>query len=151
MTPSAIIALVKDAVIIIAIGLIAYVLITYGMDVVKVSDMKAVEKQITQNAADAARWQKEASDANTKRDADLAAVAATISSHRDPVYLVRNAPRAEPVPGHPSKTGDQASGTGGTDAGSRINRRPDINAYEMKVETALADCYAGLDQWPVSK
>jgi predicted metalloprotease len=155
VTPTAIIALLRDIVIVGAIGFIVYVLITYGKDVVKIADMKAVQEQITKNAETTAQWQKEATDANTKRDADLAAVAATISSHRDPVYIVRDRPTsAGTVSANTGQASGQASGAGGTDAGVRSDRqrvdiRPEINAYELKYETALVDCYAGLDKWPV--
>jgi hypothetical protein len=153
MTPSAIIALARDAIILVALGLLIWLLITFGQDRVKVADMTAVQKQIIQNAQIEAGWRKEQTDANNKRDADLAQVAAGIAAQRAPVYVVRNAPRACPVPVNTGQASRPPPAAGGIDPGSGNDRqpvdiRPEINRFELRVESALADCRAALDGWP---
>jgi hypothetical protein len=149
MTPAAIIALVKDAVILIAAGLAIYLFVSYGKDIVKVADMKALEKQLISNTQIQDAWRKEQTDANTKRDADLAKVADTIAGQRDPVYVMRSGPSHScSVPAAPAKADSPPTGTGGVDAGSGSDSRPAINRYELKVETVVADCRAVMDQWP---
>lgn len=147
MTPGAIISLIKDAIIIIAIGLVVYFLINYGKDIVKISDMKALQKQIQANADTIEKWRKESIDADTKRSADLAQVAATIDKQHTPVF-VRNPPGSCTVPSTTSKAGDQPSQPAGSDQGRGIDYRPAVNQYESKYSTALIECYAALDKWP---
>lgn len=147
MTPAAILSLVKDLLIIVAVGLAAYFLVSYGKDIVKVSDIKAVQKQIVDNAATTERWQKEQSDADVKRAAALAKVGAAIAGQRAPVF-VRGPPRPDPVPAAATKAGDQPGGAGGADQGRGIDHRPAVNQFELKYETALIECYAALDKWP---
>jgi hypothetical protein len=157
MTPGAIIALIKDALIILAIGAVVLLLVNYGKDIVKVADMKAVQKQLTQNAATEANWRKEQADANTKRDTDLATVRAAIDAQRAPVYVMRNGPpRVCPVSVAAGQAGRPPPATGGADAGSGNDRqpvdiRPELNRFELKAETAVADCRAALDGWPSPK
>lgn len=147
MTPTAIVALVKDALIIGALAAVAYVLITFGKDIVKVSDIKALEKQVQTNAADVARWQKESSDVDAKRVATLQQIGATIAGQRAPVF-VRGQSCANPVPTVAAKAGDNASAPRAVDPGRGIDYRPAVNQFELKYETALADCYTALDKWP---
>jgi predicted metalloprotease len=151
MTPGEIIALVKDVAIVIAIGIVIYVLVSYGKDLVKVADMKAVQKQLTANSETQARWRQEAVDADKTRDAALAQVAGSIAQQRAPVYVLQPAARpANPgaVRANPGEAAAQACPAGGTDAGPRVDRRPAVNALELKFETALAECYGALDKWP---
>ncbi len=153
MTPGAIIALIKDGLIILAIGAAIWLFVTYGKDIVKVADMKAVQKQITANAATEANWRKEQIDANTQRDATLAQVAAGIANQHAPV-IVRNGPaRVCPMPVAATQAGSPPAATGGTDEGrgsnsESIDIRPALNAFELKYETVIADCRAALDGWP---
>lgn len=157
MTLTAIIALIKDLVIVAAIGLLVYVLVTYGKDIVKVADLQGLQKQITQNSKTEADWRKEQTDANTKRDVDLSKVTFAIDSQRAPVYIVRGGSSSPgPVPANHAQAGGQAAGAGGADAGrggdsQPVDVRPQINAFELKYETAIADCRAALDSWPISK
>jgi hypothetical protein len=148
MTPAAIIALIKDAVIVIALGAVAYMLITYGKDIVKVQDVKDLQKQLTHNAEQAAAWQKESTDADTKHVATLAQIAGTIDKQRTPVF-VRGPSCPSAVPPDPGKAGGQPGASGTTDAGRGVDYRPTVNQFELKYETALADCYTALDKWPV--
>jgi hypothetical protein len=147
MTPAAIIALVRDAVILALLCAIAYILISYGKDTVKISDFKDLQKQLQVNAETMARWQKESTDADTRRNAQLAQVAGTIAAQRAPVF-VRGPSCPKSVPGDPKQAGDPAGGSAGVDPGRGVDYRPIINAFELKYSTALIDCYAALDKWP---
>lgn len=153
MTPGAIIALVKDALIIVAIAAAIWLLVSYGKDHVKVADMKAVQKQITQNATTEEDWRKAQTHANAQRDADLSKVAADIAGQHAPVYIMRNAPRACPVSVAAGEASRPPPATGGVDAGSGGDRqpvdiRPGLSGFELKYETAIADCRAALASWP---
>lgn len=147
MTPAAIFSAVKDAVILIALAAFAYLLISYGKDTVKVSDIKGVEKQIQENAATVAKWQKESTDADTKHVQTLQQIGATIAQQRAPVF-VRGQSCPNPMPSAAAKAGDTASPPRPVDQGRGIDYRPAINQFELKYETALADCYTALDKWP---
>jgi hypothetical protein len=153
MTPTAIIALVKDVVILIAAGLAVYLCVSYGKDFVKIADMKALQVQLTQNALTETQWRKEQTDANTKRDTDLAKVADTIAGQRAPVYIMRGPASSGAVPNAACQASGPPASAGRTDAGRGSDRqpvdlRPQVNAFELKYETAIADCRAALDQWP---
>src|SRR5882762_10140019 len=147
MTPGQIIALIKDVLIVVAVALVFYFVVQYGKDIVKVQDMHAVQKQLANNADTEARWRQEQTDADTKRDAALAQVATTIGQQRAPVYVVPRGPASQcAVPGNPGQASGQPSAAGGSDPGRGSDRqpvdlRPQVNALELKYETALADCY----------
>jgi len=154
MTPGEIITLVKDLVILVAVGLVIYFFVTYGKNLVKVQDMAAVQKQLASNSETEARWRQERDDADKNRDEQLAKVATGIGQQRAPVYLMQPAARASnpgALPGNPGEARGQACPTGGSDPGPGIDSRPAINAYELKYSTALIDCYAALDTWPTPR
>jgi hypothetical protein len=146
MSPAAIIALIKDVVIVGAIGLVAYFLVSYGKDIVKVSDMKAIEAQIQKNAQQQEKWQKDATDADAKRSSEMYAVATTIAGQHGPI-IVRQ-PSACPVSNDPAKAGSEPAKGGGADPGSGTDIRPAVNAFELKYEQSLADCRDALAKWP---
>jgi Tfp pilus assembly protein PilE len=127
---------------------VAYFLINYGKNTVKISDLQAVQDQLTKNAQIIDRWHQEQTDADAKRDANLNKVASAINGQRDPIYLVRNTPGKCPVPSSPDKAANQPASGGTTDSGSGGDLRPQINGFELKYETAIANCQAVLDKWP---
>lgn len=147
MTPAAIAALVKDVLIIGAVLVIGYVLVTYGKDIVKVDDMKVVQKQITDNAATVAKWQKESTDADAKKTDTLAKISDTIANQRAPVF-VRGPSCPNPVSSPAAPASNPENSAGATDQGRGIDYRPVVNQFELKYETALTECYAALDKWP---
>jgi len=152
VTPAVIVALVKDVVILIAVGLALYFVVNYGKDLVKVADMKAVQRQLDANSQTEAQWRREEIDANARRDEALARVSSTIGGQHAPVYIVRGGPpRSGTVSGTPGATSGAACPRGGTDDGPRVDSRPAVNSFELKYETALAECYAALDKWPQAK
>ena len=148
MTPAAIFSIVKDIVILIVVGIAVYMVLSYGKDIVKVDDMQAVQKQLAANAQTEVNWQKEQTDANTRRDAAIAQVAATIGEQRAPVFVRSGPANTCPVSGAPPKASGATAASGTTDTGSGVDIRTQINAFELHYETALADCRAALDKWP---
>ena len=152
MTPAQIISIVKDLAILIAIGVVAWFLVSYGKDIVKVADMKAVEKQLASNADQVAKWQQERTDADTKRDQAIATVGASIDAQRTPVFVCRS-PSPSAVPSPASKASPGPASSGGDDSAARgnpIDIRPLINAYEKDTERYIAGCQSVLDQWPTA-
>lgn len=152
MSITAIIALVRDLVILIALGLLIWLLISYGKDVVKVSDMKAVQKQLDANTKQVAQWSQEAQHAQTQRTEDMAQVSAAIAAHSQPIVVLRDRP-ANPgaVPRVAVATGAQPAACGNPDPGpgnDPVDVRPQISGFELKYEGLLADCRAAIAQWP---
>jgi hypothetical protein len=152
MTPAAIIALVRDIVILIALGLLIWLLISYGKDVVKVADMKAVQKQLDQNTQTMARWSQEAQHAQVQRTQDLATIHDAIAAHSQPIVVLRDRPsHPGAVPGNPASPSGQPAACGNPDGGSRtdtVDIRPDISRFEERYEGILADCRAAIASWP---
>lgn len=154
MTPTAIIALIKDIVILGAIGFAIYIVLNYGKDIVKVKDMQAVQKQLSDNKLTEAQWRQEQVDANVQRDQSVKQLADAIATQHTPVYVVRNGSiSACPVPGAPPKSSDQTASTGGANSGvggasQTVDIRAGINAFETKYESSLSDCRAILMGWP---
>lgn len=154
MTLTAIISLVRDAIILIAVGLLIWLLITFGKDLVKVADMKALQKQLEKNVQIEAQWRKDQDDANLKHDEDLAKVNARIADQRAPVLVCRRSPAPQQLPANPGQASGGPAATGGTDAGTGgdsltvVDVRSQLNPYELKVEKIVADCRRAIDGWP---
>lgn len=154
MTPSQIIALVRDAAILGALGFILWYVHRADENAFKVDNLTATTKQLTANAATAARYAKEASDAQSQLTHQVAANAAAIGSQRAPVLLCPPAASARAVPGATAGATGQPASAGGVAAGPRGNSqpgrdvRPELNAFETKYENALATCRSVLAQWP---
>jgi hypothetical protein len=154
VTFGAIIAVIRDVVIVAAIGIVIYLLIHYGEDVVKVTDMAAVQRQITANIQTEAQWRQEQTDADSKRDTEIQQISAAIGAQRAPVYTVQPSAakaRSCAVSSNPITAGGQPAVGGSADSGRGEDLRPAINAFELKYETALADCRSVLSQWPKGK
>ena len=153
MSPAAIYTAVRDLLILAVIGFIAFRVYTDGKNAAKVADMAAVQKQLAANAAQSAAWQKESSDANLKRQSELAQVSSAIGAQRAPVLVCPGPSSPGPLPSHPTGAGGEPAAPRSADAGPRagaaaIDIRPAINAFELKYERAFADCRSVLNQWP---
>jgi hypothetical protein len=154
MTPAAIITLVKDFIILVAVGLLIYLLISYGKDIVKVSDLKEFQKQLTRNAATEEQWRKDQTDAIDANNRTLAKVNTAIDSQRAPVLLCRKPPAPQQLPAHTGPASSGPASIGGTDERPGDDRvtvldiRPQLNFLEHKYEKALSQCRSLLDSWP---
>jgi len=144
MTPAQILALVRDIGILCALAFLVFRIYSDGESAVKAKDLIAVQQQLTQNSERQSQWAQEAHDAAIQHTQDLAQVVAVIGAQRAPVIL-QPAPTASgacPVPGHPPTPTGEPAAAGGVDI------RAGINAFELKYETALADCRQVLSSWP---
>ncbi len=153
MTPGMWLTAIKDILVLVAIGILGWLLVSYGQNRVEKKDMKALEQRLIDNAATQTRWREEDTHANTKRDQSLAALHTAVSAPHPPVIVRIPAPQAPGLPatageasGAHSECGGTAGGRGG--ASVEVNIRPDLDALKLKYGTALIDCQAVLDKWP---
>lgn len=150
MTPGQIISLIRDAVVVVAIGIILWLVYRGGEDRVKASDLKALQKQLDKQAQIADTWHKEATDANDKLTQTLATInAAPVVVHdwvRQPACRpVLSAPTGPASAPRPDPTGVQPERGGDAEA----DRRDSIVAeFKARWSTELATCQSFLDQWP---
>jgi len=147
MTPGQILTIVKDVAIIAGLIFVILWIRNDGKNVVKLQDLQAVQQQIASNAAQEAAWQSQRQEAEAQRVQDTQTITAAIGAHRDPL-IVRVPASANTVPGVAPKTASICPASGGDDAGSRVDLRPAVAAFELKYETVLADCRSALSQWP---
>jgi len=153
VTPAAIYTAVRDLIVLGVLGFIVWRIYTDGANAVKVTDMAAVQKQLAANASQVAQWQKESSDANLKRESELAQVSATIGAQRAPVLVCHGPASPDPVPSAAPTPDSGPTASRGFNAGSGasaqpVNVRPAINAVELKYERALTECRSALAKWP---
>lgn len=152
LTPSQILALIRDVAIVGALAFVVYRIYTDGANAVKVADMKAVQKQLDANTQTVARWSQEASDAQKQRTQDLSTIHDAIAAHSQPIVVLRDRPASAGTVPSPSATpGSQPAACGSADRGSgkdTVDIRPDISAFETKYEGALAECRAAIASWP---
>lgn len=141
--------IVRDAIILAALGFVVWWIYHAGKNDDLVADMKAVQTQVESNSKLVAQWAKEAQDAETKRSQDTATIQAAIAAHgTSPVFLCPNKGSSSPVPSNPTEASGSSTGTGGSDQGSGRDLRPAITAFETKYETALEECRTALAKWP---
>lgn len=151
MTPSLIIALIRDVVVISGIGIILWLVYRGGEDRIKASDLKALQQQITAQAKIQETWHQEASDANNKLNQTLAAInAAPIVVHdwvrNDcPKPSVLSAAAGQAAPARPDSAGVQPGR--GEDA-EADRRDAAIAEFKARWGAELATCQSFLDQWP---
>lgn len=149
MTPPAIYTLVKDLIILAALGFVIFKLIDYGEDRVKKQDLAAVSKQIDANAAQVTAWTRQRESADAQAKSDMADISARIGAQRAPI-IVRVPAGASTVPGIAATSVCPTPEGGGSDNGSGVDIRASINAFELKYEGALTQCRAVLAAWPTS-
>lgn len=153
MSPATYISLARDIIVIAVIGFLAYLLVSFGENRVEKKDFQALEQRIKDNAATEARWRKEDTDANDKRDKALAALHADVSAPHAPIIVRVPVAQTPGLPAHPGEAGNAhpecaGTGSGHGGAGTEVDRRPDVEAFKLKYGTALIDCQAVLDHWP---
>ncbi len=144
MTPGQIIALVRDALIVGALVFLVWRIYTDGSNAVKVKDLQALQTQLTLNAKQQAQWAQQSQQAEAQRALEMENVRGAILSQHAPVIL-QSAPAARgarQLSRPPTQAASPPAESGGVDL------RPRINAFELKYETALADCRAALSSWP---
>jgi len=153
MTPGMWLTAIKDILVLVAVGVLGWLLVSYGQNRVEKKDMKALEQRIVDNAATQKRWRDEDTHANTQRDASLAQLHADVNAHSKPLIVRVPAPQTPGLPTAASEASGAHSECGGTGNGSggpwrQIDIRPDLTALKLKYGAALIDCQAALDKWP---
>jgi hypothetical protein len=144
------IALARDIGIALALGFLVWKIFSAGEDKVKASDLKSLQAQITQQGTILDGWRQESTHANAQLSQDLATLRTPPAVPKPPVWLCDDPARsAETVlPAPASEAGSAHPAPGGTDEGRRRDIRPQIEAFKLKYETALAECRAEDAQWP---
>lgn len=150
MSISTIISLARDVFIVAALGFVIWWIHSSGEDHVKLKDMAAVQKQLAANAVVEKQNAEDAATAQVIHDQELEDIAHRIASQRAPVFMCPRSPDTSLVSGHPAPTqnGHEPTQSGTADAGSGIDIRAAVNAFESKYEQALSDCRQVISSWP---
>ena len=152
MTPAQIVSAVRDLAILAALGFVLWYVHRADENAAAVRDLKSDTKQLVQNQQTTDRWHQEQTDANTKSNDAMAALARAVSN-QPPVIVRVPASKAPDVPAHPGEAARPAPDEGGVPAGhgaagQEVDRRPDIAAYELKYGAALIQGQKCYDSWP---
>lgn len=153
MSPTAIIALIRDAIIVGAILTILWFVHRADADHLKVTDLKAIQSQLADNAIRAKQYAQEAADAQAQHSHDVETISAAIAAHADqPIRLCVSA-SASPVHAFPATASDQSAASGSAHPGPGepippIDIRPGIIQFEQRWENALDECRQALNSWP---
>lgn len=149
MTPGMYIALARDIGIALALGFLVWKIYNAGENAVKVSDLKALQFQIAEQAKTVEDWHQESTNANDQLSRDLASLHAP-APDKPPVWLcnVPASPGRAVLPTPAASTDSAHPALGGTDDGRRRDIRPQVEALKLKYETALAECRSVIAQWP---
>jgi hypothetical protein len=153
VTPAQIIALIRDTALVAGVSLILWFVYRGGEDRVKAADLKGLQDELHQMAQISDRWHQESTDANAQLAHDMAAIHAAASVQRPSVLLCdQPAASASLLPGTAAAPAPASAGGGGAVAGSRGDSvrdiRPQLEAFKLKYESALAGCRAALASWP---
>lgn len=153
MTPTAYLALARDAVIVLALAAVLYLVYRAGEDRVRVKDIQGLQDQMKRQGDVLTGWRKESADANAKLSSDVAAIHATPAiqhawvcpqtSLGEPAVLPR--PSGQASGGNPTGGGVRR-GPGGNAEGTR--RDQIVDAYKKRWETKFAEWRAEDSSWP---
>jgi len=139
------VALIRDGVILALLVSVLVLVYRAGANHNLQQQVQALQKQLENNSRQEAQWAEEVRDAQAQRVADMAQIGAAIAAHSAPIVVYRPAgggtvPRPSPA------AGDRPAEGGGPDAGSRVDVRPGISAFESKYEEEFAGCRE-LEAW----
>lgn len=154
MSPTVIIALIRDAAILGALGFVVLWIRNEGAQSVKKQDLKAVQSQLADNALRQQQYAQEARDAQTQHSHDVETISAAIAAHSIQPVLVRIPAGPGTMHGVSATTPGQPTSRGGTheaardDPESAIDVRAAVSQFELTYESALADCRQALAIWP---
>jgi hypothetical protein len=153
MSPTAIIALVRDTALLVGVGLILLFVYRSGEDRLKATDLKGLQAEIQQQAKTIQTWREESTDAQKQLSLDLAAIHAAPVVVHDWSLREPSCPQSSVLPAAPSKASDQPPSAGGTqpgrgDAATADRRDFAVASFKAKWETILAGCRALDAQWP---
>lgn len=143
------ITVARDVFVVAALGWILFYIHRAEQNAVKVADMQAVQKQLSDNVAQEAKWEQQRENAEAQQTVDMQAVATAVAQQHSPV-IVRVPAGPSPVPRDPGSPAGGTAGAGSTQPGpgASIDVRPALNAFELKYEAYLAECRSILKEWP---
>lgn len=150
MTPGMYIALARDLGIALALAFIVYKIYGAGENAVKVHDLKSLQAQIEEQGKTLNGWRQESTNANAQLSQDLATLRTPPAVPKPPVWLcdAPPSPRRAVLPTSAASTDSAHPSPGGSDDGRRRDIRPQLEAFKLKYETALAECRSVIAQWP---
>lgn len=151
MTPGAILALIRDALIVGGIGAVLWFVWHATRNADDLKDLKASLHQVEANQATEGKWREEQSNATTEAAASLAAFNTKLDTR--PPILVRIPASGPPLPHTPASTGTDSShpgpaGPGCAQAVQPVDVRPVLDPFERKYATALIECQKLYEAWP---
>jgi len=150
LSPTQILALIRDAAILGALGWVLWKVYADGEDRVKSQDLKAVSTQLLANQKVMNGWQEQQQNAEAQRRVDMANINAAITEQHQPVWVCHSgSPGA--LPSAPAPPTGGTPRPGGTEVGSgttAIDIRAAVNDFEHKYENALSECRTILSSWP---
>lgn len=155
MTPTVYLALARDAVIVLALAAVLYLVYRAGEDRVRAKDIQGLQDQMKRQGDVLTGWRKESIDANAKLAEDMAKINAAAAVPIKHTWVCKQPAGGEPavLPGTPSQAGGGDS-TGGSvqrgrgEATDGSWRDAIVAAYKQRWETTLAGCRAEDSQWP---
>jgi hypothetical protein len=144
---------VKDAVIVIAIVALGWYVYRSGEDRVTAKDFAQQKQTIARYQTTVQSWQQQQTSANGALQNEIAQINGTGSA--PPVVQPLHVELCQPasavsavLPAAPAGATSTAPTARATDTGPERDIGPDIEAFERKYETALAECRAVIAQWP---
>lgn len=153
MSPVAVIALVRDILIVVALAFVVWWIRHDGVNSAKVGDLQAIQSQLADNALRQQKIAQEVSNAQAQHTQDLQTISAAIASHSAEPVRVCVSPSPSAVHGIPTASSANPAAGRSVDPGPGvavppIDIRPGLIAFEQHYENALADCRQALAQWP---
>lgn len=154
MSPTQILALVRDTALVAGIALLLWFVYQGGKDRVSARDLKALQAQSATQSRTLDTWHQESAHATEKLTAAMAKIdaAAAVPIRHDWVRPPACSERAV-LPTPSSEASDAHSGPGsvrpGDGSDAEADRRDQVIAlYKQRWKTVLAQCQSVLDQWP---
>lgn len=155
MMPTAYLALARDAVIVLALAAVLYLVYRAGEDRVHAKDIQGLQDQMKRQGDVLTGWRKESIDANAKLAKDMGKINAAAATPVKHIWVCKQPAGGEPavLPGTPSQAGGGDPTGGGVQPGHGGDADGDrrdaiVAAYKQRWEIVLAGCRAEDSQWP---
>lgn len=156
MTPGQYVTVAKDAVILIVLGIILFLVYRAGKDHVGAADLKGLQTQIAATAKITSDWKDQANESTAHLSGDLAAIRAASSAPVQHSWVL-DSPTCKastsvlPAPAsQPAASPAAGGGVQPIDGSDAEGHRRDsvVAAFKAQWETALAQCRAENAAWP---
>jgi hypothetical protein len=154
MTPGQYIALVRDTVLVVGVGLILLFVYRSGEDRLKAADLKGLQAEIQQQAKTLDTWRKESTNANDQLSKDISAINAAAAIPVQHIWVREpSCPQPAVLPTTTGQTSHEPPAAGGVQPGRGTDAETDrrdaiVGDFKRKWEIILAQCRALYSQWP---